>query len=130
MKNKSFLSKLDELKPIVPVHIEVERKLIPRLKLMGYVLLSFSLAAFVFAITIKEETLIVPEATQETLVNTQELEAVTPLLTDDAELEFAATEVLNFYVVSLVFAMVGSSLFVIAWKKTKVLFHEPQINKD
>jgi hypothetical protein len=126
MKNKSFLSKLEELKPQVPIHREVERKLIPRLKFMGYVMFSLFLVSFVFALTVKEEMIITPEATREESSNGEELEAASPFLTDDSELELAATEVLNFYAVSFVFAAIGSACFLIAWKKRKTLFHEPQ----
>ncbi len=122
MKNKSFLSKIEELKPEIPVHLEVERKLVPRLKFMGYVLCFFCLASLVFALTIKEETLILPESTE---ASSDEIIAATPLLTDD-ELELTATEVLNFYAISAVFAIVGASCFFISWKKRKILFHQSQ----
>ena len=115
MKNKSFLNKLEELKPQIPVHLEVERKLLPRLKFMGYVMFVLSLISFGFALTVKEEALILP---QETPKN-QELETVATLLIDDTELELAAIEVLNFYAVSFVFAAIGGSCFLIAWKKRK-----------
>jgi hypothetical protein len=116
MKNKSFLSKLEELKPEVPIHLEVERKLIPRLKFMGYVMYFFCLLSFVFALTIKEE--------EELLISELETNSEIPaILTDESELELAATEVLNFYFVSLVFALVGTACFLIAWKKGKKLLH-------
>lgn len=129
MKNKSFLSKLDKLKPQAPVHLEMERKLIPRLKFMGYVMLTLFLAAFTFALTVKEDPLITQESIQEGASNSEELEAVSPLLTDDAELELSATEVLNFYAVSLVFAAVGAACFLIAWKKRKTLFQEAPVSE-
>jgi hypothetical protein len=128
---KSFLSKLEELKPQVPVHLEIERKLIPRLKFMGYVMCTLSLAAFVFALVVKEDEVITRETIQkEETSNSAEIEAVSPLLTDDAELELAPTEVLNFYLVSLIFAAVSASCFVIAWKKRKTLYAGPQVTEE
>lgn len=123
MKNKSFSSKLADLKPI---HLDVERKLIPRLKFMGYVMLTCALASLLFALIVKEDTVATPELMQEVGSNSEEMEATSTLLTDDTELELAATEVLNFYGVSFVFAVIGASCFVIAWKKSKTLFQEPQ----
>ncbi len=118
---KSFLNKLEELKPEVPVHLEVERKLIPRLKLMGYIMFSLCLCAFIFALTIKEDA----EITLESEALHDEFEVGGVALIDDAELELAATEVLNFYYVSVVFASVGGSCFLIAWKKRKKLYSHP-----
>ena len=52
---KSLLNKLDEIKSIVPVHLEVEKKLLPRLKFMGFVMYGLCLAAFTYALTAEEE---------------------------------------------------------------------------
>lgn len=130
MKNKSFSSKLEELKQAAPSQLDVERKLIPRLKLMGYVMFAFCAASMLFAFIVKDDTVITRESLQETGLNADEMEAVTTPLSDDSELELAATEVLNFYAVSFVFAVVGASCFVIAWKKSKTLLHEPTAEKE
>jgi len=117
MKNKSFLSKCDELKEKAPVQLEIERKLLPRLKFMGYVMFTLCLASFVFALTVKEDTAVIgPPPFDQT-------EAVSPLelLPEEGEIELSATEVLNFYFVAFVFALIGASCFLIAWKKKKTL---------
>jgi len=61
MKNKSFLSKIEELKPNIPVQLDVERKLVPRLKFMGYVMFFFCVAALIFEIVVPEDTVIAAE---------------------------------------------------------------------
>ena len=127
MTNKSFLNKLEELKPQVPVHLEIERKLIPRLKFMGYVMLVLCLASFIFALTIKEETAVASEPTIAAVSTHEELEAVIPSPLTDEELEFVATEVLNFYAISFVFGLIGVSCFLIAWRKRKTLFQDSEI---
>lgn len=115
---KSFSSKLEELKRQVPKREDVERKLIPRLKFMGYTLFVLALASLTFAVFVKEESF--------TAASNDTLEAVSPLLIDDTELEPTATEVLNFYVVSFIFSLVGTSCFLIAWKKNKTLLPAEQ----
>jgi hypothetical protein len=129
MKNKSFLSKLEELKPQVPIHLEVERKLIPRLKFMGYTMFTLCLAAFVFALIVPEEAAITTEAIPEDISTNLEIEEATAPLTDDSELELTPTEVLNFYAVSFVFALVGVACFLIAAKKRKTLFQESPLSE-
>jgi ABC-type glycerol-3-phosphate transport system permease component len=132
MKNKSFLSKFEELKPKVPIHLDMERKLLPRLKFMGYVMLVFCLAAFIFAFSFKEETEIIGPPPQEGFTDPDQTEAVSKieLISEDGQLELNPTEVLNFYLVSFIFAVIGTTCFLIAWKKKKKLFQEPQTNKE
>jgi hypothetical protein len=120
MKNKSFLSKFTALKPRIPEHLEVERKLLPRLKFMGYVMYVWCIASLIFAIAIPQEegNPMVQEASI--------IEADAAGFAEDVDKElpiFSSTEVLNFYVVSLIFALVGVSCFLIAWRKQKKLFH-------
>jgi hypothetical protein len=122
MKNKSFLNKLEELKSKTPAHLEVEKKLLPRLKFMGYLMFGLCLVSFVFALTVNEET---PFNSETTAPIPSEIEATAPFLTED---ELTPTAVLNFYVISLVFAVVGASCFLIAWKKAKTLF--PQVSEE
>jgi hypothetical protein len=131
MKNKSFLSKFEELKPEVPIHLSVERKLVPRLKFMGYVMYVLCLAALAFAITIKEEIEVVPPP-QEGFIEPEEMEVVSGLnlISEDGELELSPTEVLNFYFISVIFALIGTACFLIVWKKKKTLFQESQVSDE
>ncbi len=132
MKNKSLLSKLEELKPNIPIHLDVERKLLPRLKFMGYVMFAFCLAAFTFALAIKDEAEVIGPPPQEGFTEPDRIEAVAraELLLEDGELELSPTEVLNFYLVAVIFAVMGATCFVIAWKKKKKLFSESQATKE
>ena len=126
MKNKSLSSKLEELKPKLPAQLDVEKKLLPRLKFMGYVMWTCCLAAFIFALTIKEETEIIGPPSQEGVIEPDQTEAVSriELISEDGELELNPTEVLNFYLVAFIFAVMGTTCFLIAWKKKKKLFQE------
>jgi hypothetical protein len=121
MKNKSFLSKFEALTPKIPVHLEVERKLLPRLKFMGYVMFIWCVASLIFAIAMppgEGESMILEESIIEA-------DAVGFAQDVDKELPvFASTEVLNFYVVSAIFALVGGACFLVAWKKKKKLLHK------
>lgn len=132
MKNKSFLSKFEELKSKIPVHLEVEIKLLPRLKFMGYVLLICCLAAFTFALTIKEEAEIGNPQIQVGFTEPDQIEAVSKieLVSEDGELEMDPTEVLNFYLVSFIFAVISTTCLLVAWKKKKKLFQESQVPKE
>lgn len=132
MKNKSLLSKFEELKPKVPFHLEVEKKLLPRLKFMGYVMLTLCLAAFTFALIIKDETEVMGPPSQEGFTQPGQMEAVAriELLSEDDELELNPTEVLNFYLVAVIFGAIGASCFLIVWKKKKKLFQEPQVTEE
>jgi hypothetical protein len=123
MKNKSFLSKFEELKPKDSLSLDVERKLLPRLKFMGYLMYGLALVAFLFAIIVHEETEITPPP-PEGFTEPERIEAVSGhyLVSEEDELELTPTEVLNFYVVSVIFVVVGISCFLIAWKKKKTLF--------
>ncbi len=122
---KSLLNKLDEIKSIVPVHLEIEKKLLPRLKFMGFVMYGLCVVAFTYAAMAQEEIQSVPP--KEGLVDPEAIEAVASLETmlEEGELELSPTEVLNFYLVAAIFAAVGTSCFLIAWKKKKKLFQTP-----
>jgi hypothetical protein len=93
--------------------LEIERKLIPRLKLMSYIFFTLSLASLLFILTFEEEELI---------ASPTELEATIPL----EEEELAPTEVLNFYFVSFVFAAMGTACLLLVKNRTKKLFAEAQ----
>lgn len=124
MKNKSFLNKFEELKPKVPIHLDIEKKLLPRLKVMGYLMFMFCLAAFTFALIVKEETEVIGTPSQEGFSEPDQIEAVSKieLLSEEGQLELNPTEVLNFYLVAFIFAIVGSTCLLVAWKKRKKLF--------
>lgn len=123
MKNKSFLNKFEELKPKVPMQLDVERKLLPRLKFMGYVMYTLAVASLCFAIFIGKNEGKGTELLQEGI---QYAAASLNLDSDEELFEFNADEVLNFYIVSLIFATVGSACFLIAKKKKKTLFEQEQ----
>jgi hypothetical protein len=115
MKNKSFLSKFEKLKPKVPVQLDIERKLLPRLKFMGYVMYILSLVSLIFAIIAAQE----PDADY---ALTQKSTAGLNLENDQDLAELNPIEVLNFYVISVIFASVGVACFLTAWKKKKNFF--------
>jgi hypothetical protein len=118
MKNKSLLNKIEDLKPRIPKQIHVERNLLPRLKLMGYILSGLAVCSLTFAILAPKE----PSITQEEFSSRDA--AGMSLNTDEDFLELNPTEVLNFYMVSFLFASVGAACFLITWKKRKLLFRE------
>jgi hypothetical protein len=124
MKNKSFLNKLEKLKAEVPVQLDTERKLLPRLKFMGYVMVVLCITTAVYAMTIREETEIIQPLPQEGLIEPKQMEAVSgfELFPEEGELELTPNEVLNFYLVAFIFAIVGATCFLIVWKKKKRLF--------
>jgi len=122
MKNKSFLSNFEKLKANIPVHLHTERKLLPRLKFMGYVLYIWCIAALVFAILYSKDSEQSAGLVQENFGNANA--AGLSLENDEDLLELNPTEVLNFYAVSFIFALVGTTCFLIAWKKRKTLFHK------
>ncbi len=118
MKNKTFLNKMEELKPHIPVQLDVERKLLPRLKFMGYVMFVCCLASVAFAIFAPKEQI----ADFEVAAYDQVYLAGVALGPDEDPLELSPTEVFNFYLIGLVFASVGAACFLTAWKKKRSLF--------
>jgi hypothetical protein len=95
------------------LHLKIERKFLPRLKFMGYVMCVLCIASLVFAILAQSD----PAAESAMLQGVS--------LSEDL-LEFNPCEVLNFYVVGFIFALVGSVCFLTAWKKKRVLFHKSE----
>jgi len=90
---------------------EQERKLLPRLKFMGYVLSVLSVATLAFAI-VADLLELENEATLASLMNEEELFELSPL------------EVLNFYAVFLIFALLSTFFFLLHKKKSKLLLQE------
>jgi hypothetical protein len=109
MKNKDFSNKVLE-------QAKVERQLLPRLKFMGYVMYVLCLSSIAFEVFFPQETIEIEKNV--------ELEAMTLL---DEELN--PKEVLNFYAVASVFALVGVACMLIARKKRKILF-QPEVNNE
>ena len=108
---KSFLSKFK-----TPSPLETERKLLPRLKFMGYVLYGWCVWAVGFAVIDVGEA-----ASYENLSVSHKSELFGE---EEEELpEFRPKDVLNFYVVGAIFAVVGTACFVIERKKRKTLVH-------
>ncbi len=128
MKNKSFLNKFQELKPKVKVQLEVEQKLLPRLKIMGYLMIFLTLIALVFAILSPTESTIGPEIETQDFANLQS--SGINIGNEEDLLDLNVKDVLNFYMVSFVFALVGASCFLIGWKKKKTLFGKIELNEE
>jgi len=107
MKNKTFLNKLK-----ASVQIDIEKQLLPRLKVMSYLLFGFAIATFLFALLAPKEASDSPDIMQEET-------AGVALFNDDTPFELDPREVLNFYSVAAIFACTGASLLLIHWKKAK-----------
>ena len=128
MKNKNFLNKIEELKPEVPVQKDVEKNLLPRLKLMGSIMIFFAVATFIFALVVEEDTFApVSTSTQLGFPVLEQIENASGIsnLVEESQIELNPMDVLNFYMVSLVFGIVAISCFLTVWRKRKTLFHKP-----
>jgi len=77
---------------------QTEQKLIPRLKVLGFILMFFSLIAFSYSF--------VPNDPLEEVVVDEELMAA-----------FGKPPPMNMYVVAAVFCSVGATCITIAWRK-------------
>lgn len=98
----------------------IERQLIPRLKLLGVLLLFFGLCSFVYGLFVHTLS---PEETPElasTQNNSIELFEMSEAGIDDILPEDA----LNFFFVALVFSSVGLGCVFISWKKRHSLAHK------
>ena len=112
MKNKSFSSK-------EATHLEAERKLLPRLIFMGYILTGLFVITLGFAIATQNSAAV--ENTLATEETTAPNALIMALIQDENLREPSPTEILNFYVVSAIFALVGATCFLVGWKKKKIL---------
>jgi hypothetical protein len=115
MTYRSSLNKSKLILTLSPEKLEIERKLLPRLRLMGYIFFVLALSAFIFILTFEEE---LPSAESQ-LETTASL-----LIEEEALLESNPTEVFNFYLVSLLFASLGSLCLFIEKKKKRDLKEE------
>jgi magnesium-transporting ATPase (P-type) len=82
----------------------IERSLLSRLKVLGFILLAFSILFLFYAITdsTSETVLIATEAPREGFCK-----------------EFLAHETLNFFIVSAIFFIIGLSCVLTSWKRSK-----------
>jgi hypothetical protein len=120
MKNKSLLNKIEALTPKGPHQIDIERKLLPRLKLVGYIMYTFCLVSLTYAIVGPG----MPEL--ELAANNYNLTQLAGLPLEEELPELPHNEVLNYYLISSVFAVMGTGCFIIAWKKRKKLFRNEE----
>jgi hypothetical protein len=121
MKIKSFWNR--ERKLLTTDQILAERKLLPRLKLMGYLFFGLSIASLLFIFLANESSTITPMIDETLNI---------PLLEDDTidELDLNPFEVLNFYVISFIFAAIGAACLYITKIKKRQLFQENPLSKD
>jgi hypothetical protein len=106
------VNKLEPPAPPEPPEPLVEKQLVGRLKILGCILLVFSLGALFY-----------------NLIFTASDEVDT--LEKEIALELEETpEPLNPFFVSTVFSVVGTGILLISWKKKKKLFSSSPENKD
>lgn len=124
MKNKNFWNSLNTFKPGTPEQVEVERKLLPRLRVMGYLLVGISVLTFTYAIVApkEEELYYLHQEEKNAFFQENELSSGLSLATDDTPFELNPSEVLNFFVVSATFAGVGGLLLFTCWNRRKLIF--------
>jgi hypothetical protein len=120
MKNKNSLSESEQAESKA-ARIDSEKKLLPRLKFMGYVMSILCAATVTFAIVAPEQ----PESEAQMMLDpyaNKPHAAGISLENEDELLELTPAEVLNYYVISAVFALVGGACFFICWRKEKHFF--------
>lgn len=119
MKNKNSLSESEQAEAKVARN-DTEKKMLPRLRFMGYVMFILCLASVTFAIVAPEQPTSEAELMMEHFVNKTHAAGVS-LENDDDLLELTPAEVLNYYLIGAIFALVGGACFLISWKKEKSL---------
>jgi hypothetical protein len=115
MKNKNSLSETEQAEAKA-TRVDSEKKLLPRLKFMGYVMAILCIAAVTFAIVAPE-----PDGELEPFASKLPTASLA-LESEDELLELTPAEVLNYYVIGAVFALVGGACFFICWRKEKHFF--------
>ncbi len=120
MKNKNSLSEAQQAE-LKAERLDSEKKLLPRLKFMGYVMQILAVASVTFAIVAPEESELETQLEMERF-SAKNKAAGLSLENDDDLLELTPAEVLNYYLIGAIFAVVGSSCFFICWKKKKHLW--------
>jgi hypothetical protein len=116
-------------KPLTPLQLAVEKKLIPRLKLMGYIFLILSICSLLFPVLQEEEFL------AEELQQLSVIEAIiaTALVGDELTdgIELLPSEVLNFYWISILFVSLGLLCLWVARKKGQTFVQStPPLNES
>ena len=115
MKIKSFWNR--ERKPLTPPQLEIEKKLLPRLKLMGYIFIALSCASLLFVIF---------QSSPQEISDISNIEIEIGV----TEIELNPLEVLNFYAIAFIFASVGFLCFFLTKKKKQELFQESVIKEE
>jgi len=135
-KIKNFLNKakqisVKDLTSKTTIHHAVEKVLIPRLKAMGFILLSFSLCSLFYAYFSAEFES--PYASDGfTSPDEMQLASGFSLNDDPASPAFELTvpERLNFYFVAFVFASTGTGCILLSVKKKREHLKHERLNKD
>lgn len=107
------------------ISLEIEKKLLPRLRYMGFALIFFSLFSLTYAI-IADPSLPTLELTpSERAAKEEELMGLSDF---DPESDFIVTysELLNLYLVAMAFGVVGSLCLFAYWKKKKEFASESE----
>jgi hypothetical protein len=112
---------------------DIECKLVPRLKFMGYIFTFLCLASLIFAFFVHSENKSIPPPLiidENSILADIEALSGTILFTDMQPLEIAPQDVLNFYAVSLIFGSIGTSLFFHYSKKNKIIQNQIKEKED
>lgn len=142
--HKTFWTKICEQwrhlrkkKEITPEQLHIERILLPRLRIMSYLLFLFCALSLSFVAVMTQETNFLIEVSKENGPSSAiSLEQAFPpsLFSNDVpdEIELDPMEVLNFYLISCIFAAMGFACLFFAAKKQKELAHThiPKVTKE
>lgn len=99
-------------------------QLLPRLKWMGYLLYGFACITLSVAIFAPKSDSIHTRLAQDNVLTPQEMEqssGLSLLIEDESLLELDPREVFNFFYVTALFALVGTSCFWLFYKKKKTM---------
>ena len=118
MKNKNSLSE-EQQAETKAARFDSEKKLLPRLKFMGYVMLILAVASVTFAVVAPEELESEVEMAMDRFSPNAHAAGLS-LENDEDLLELTPAEVLNYYLIGVVFALVGGACFLICWRKKKL----------
>jgi len=134
-KIKNFLNKakhlnVKDLAPKIAINHAIEKQLIPRLKVMGFILFAFSVCSCFYAYFSANYSS--PYDT-DGFTSPEEMKMASGLsFGDDPEsppFELTAAEKFNFYFVAFVFASVGVGCILLSIKKKKEHLQREHINK-
>ena len=128
MKNKNSLSESEQAESKA-ARIDSEKKLLPRLKFMGYVMSILCAATVTLAIVAPEQ----PESEAQIMLDpyaNKPHAAGISLENEDELLELTPAEVLNYYVISAVFALRRRSLFFHLLEKKRSIFFSKKLREQ